>query len=333
MSQKRPFGGRTGFIALSLLLSFAAMAATPNGMNYGKGPFGAEKDTVTMPLKVYTYGSLTSNVALSPDGTKFVTGSGSFLDARLRVWDIAAGTVVHVSAAQRYAIDCVAYSPDGTKLLSAATDCSVKLWDAATGAELWTSTGHTVGVNSAAFSPDGTRVLTGSDDKTAILWDAATGAQLRVFTGHSDSVYAVVFSPDGTQVLTGSADKTAKLWNAATGEALRSFAGHTGAVRGVRSHRTERKCSLLPRTTRQNCGMRHPVPNCGPLRGMRAPLMRWHSHQTGNKRSLVRPTRPPYCGMWQRVRKFAHSPDNRAVCAQLLSCRTMGASLPNLPRA
>ena len=52
-------------------------------------------------------------------------------------------------------LDSVAFSPDGTKILTGG-DRTAKLWDAGTGAVLRTLGGHSDYVSSVAFSPDGT---------------------------------------------------------------------------------------------------------------------------------------------------------------------------------
>jgi WD40 repeat protein len=69
----------------------------------------------------------------------------------------------------------VAYSPDGTHLLSGGGDTSVRVWDAATGEPVHHLTGHTGRVLSVAYSPDGTHLLSGGADASVRVWDAATG--------------------------------------------------------------------------------------------------------------------------------------------------------------
>ena len=67
-------------------------------------------------------------------------------------------------------VAAVAFSPDGTRVLTGSGDIMARLWDAASGKVVASLAGHTDSVTAVAFSPDGTRVLTGSQDNTARLW-------------------------------------------------------------------------------------------------------------------------------------------------------------------
>jgi WD40 repeat protein len=69
-------------------------------------------------------------------------------------------------------VNSVAYSPDGTRIVSGSNDETLKIWDAASGAELLTLSGHTSYVNAVAYSPDGARIVSGSADNTPKVWDA-----------------------------------------------------------------------------------------------------------------------------------------------------------------
>jgi WD40 repeat protein len=71
----------------------------------------------------------------------------------------------------------VAFSPDGTRVLTGSEDKTARVWDPATGEVMATLVGHTASVRAVTFSPDGTRVLTGSWDNTARLWSVFKSAQ------------------------------------------------------------------------------------------------------------------------------------------------------------
>src|SRR5262249_51786708 len=100
-------------------------------------------------------------------------------------------------------VSSVAFSPDGTRIVTGSQDMTAKVWDARTGTPLLTLKGHTRTVTSVAFSPDGTRIVTGSQDMTAKVWDARTGTPLLELKGHTSTVRSGAFSPDGTRIEDG----------------------------------------------------------------------------------------------------------------------------------
>ncbi len=115
----------------------------------------------------------------------------------------------------------VAFSPDGTKLLTGSKDQTAQLWDARTGHPIGGPLRHDQPVWAVAFSPDGTKLLTGSGDQAgttgaARVWDVATGQPLSPSAPHPTTVESVAFSPDGQSFLTVSGEQ-ARLWRTRDG--------------------------------------------------------------------------------------------------------------------
>jgi WD40 repeat protein len=127
-------------------------------------------------------------------------------------------------------VNSVAFSPDGSRIVSGSLDNTIRLWDAETGDAIGKPLeGHSSSVNSVAFSPDGSRIVSGSSDNTIRLWDAETGDAIgKPLEGHSSYVDSVAFSPDGSRIVSGSWDKTIRLWDAETGDAIgKPLEGHS----------------------------------------------------------------------------------------------------------
>ena len=171
-------------------------------------------------------------------GTEDDLGLGSKSDAPLTSMAALAAAVSHLDwrLAFRAGVEGVAsaaFSPDGTRIVTASGDKTARVWDAATAKEIAVMRGHGNRVTSAAFSPDGTRIVTASDDNTARVWDAATAKEIAVLHGHEDTVRSAAFSPDGTRIVTASYDNTARVWDAATAKEIAVLHGHEDTVRSA----------------------------------------------------------------------------------------------------
>src|SRR5580658_731106 len=69
-------------------------------------------------------------------------------------------------------IRCVAFSPDGSRVVCGSEDSTIRIWDVETGKSvIGPLEGHRGTVGSVAFSPDGSRVVSGSYDHTIRIWD------------------------------------------------------------------------------------------------------------------------------------------------------------------
>jgi WD40 repeat protein len=176
-----------------------------------------------------------SSVALNPDGLRVAVSYefGTNLEKVPRIWDVKSGTELVQLKGHGNAITCIAFSPDGARVITGSRDWSARIWDANTGAQLELLQGHENPLLSVAFSSDGSRVVTSSSDRTARTWDAGTGKELARLNGHAGAVNSAAFSPDGLRVVTGSQDGTARIWDAGSGAELAQLVGHDGPLSSV----------------------------------------------------------------------------------------------------
>ena len=135
------------------------------------------------------------------------------------------------ASATRRRCGAVAFSPDGTRLLSGGKDATLRLWDVATGRELRKFEGHDDLVTSIAFSPDGKRALSGGIEGEVFLWDLEKNKPLTEFTfgGAAKYIHHVTFAADGKRALV-CADRSVYVIDAASGKVVQTLQGHSNAV-------------------------------------------------------------------------------------------------------
>jgi WD40 repeat protein len=106
----------------------------------------------------------------------------------------------------------LAFTSDGSGLLTACKDGLWRRWDVRTGELLHSAFGHEGGIDTIVCSPDGALLATGGRDCAIRLWDATNTALLATLTGHDKPVLTLAFHPGGQFVISGSGDNTLRLW-------------------------------------------------------------------------------------------------------------------------
>ncbi len=158
--------------------------------------------------------------AFSSDGKQVVTMAG--ITGAIQFWDTATGKEVPLTAGHRGAVSALAFSGDGTSLVTASRDGTVRLWDAE-GRELRRHSVEVGMFDALGLSADGKLLARGG--LPVQVWDTATGKLLRWARADEEGGEALAFSPDG-KVLASASAGTMTLREVATGRELRRFPCH-----------------------------------------------------------------------------------------------------------
>jgi WD40 repeat protein len=132
----------------------------------------------------------------------------------------------------------LAYSPDGSRVVTAEDDGTVRQWDSATGKPIGSPLkGPSGGVTAVVYTPDGHTIASSGLGGTMWLWNADTGDPLVHDPQNAGTgLTSVAVSPDGNMVSTGGEDDTVRIWNPRTGH-LRTtnhvFTDHRVAISDV----------------------------------------------------------------------------------------------------
>jgi WD40 repeat protein len=135
----------------------------------------------TLPFAGKSPASQAANaLAFSPDGSLLAAGMQDF---ETLIWDTSSsprpsggegagvrGQIRHRLKGHLCFVSCVAFSPDGKRLVSGSEDWTIKIWDFEVGRATLTLAGHKGRIRHLAFSPDGNWLASASEDGTARLW-------------------------------------------------------------------------------------------------------------------------------------------------------------------
>lgn len=144
-------------------------------------------------------------VAMSPDGTKVVVGGK---DANMQLWNVNTGNLIHNLAGHQEDIISIAFSSDGSKIVSASWSDQNNLivWDVATGTQIANVQGIQNLDGAVAFSFDGTKIIagySGNSGGTIEIWDLATQNQSKKYYTPPSYyyIYSVSLNRNNTKIL------------------------------------------------------------------------------------------------------------------------------------
>jgi WD40 repeat protein len=193
-------------------------------------------------------------LSFSPDGALLAASAGDReAGGAIIVWNTRDWSEV-LRRPEESAPTCVAFSPDGARLLAGTQRGGVLIVDVRVGRVGLRWESGQQAVNGATWTPDGEQVLTAGSDGTIKVWDAATGELRRTLdTWAADEaagpkgglggggepqrtqrlIWDVAVSPDGRYVVSGGWGDTTRVWSLSGGEMLQSHAATDQSVQGV----------------------------------------------------------------------------------------------------
>jgi WD40 repeat protein len=183
------------------------------------------------PCAVLPHPGIVRCLVFGPDGRWLVSSN----DDRLRIWDVATGSVLKEVKGPGNSVRSLALSPDGTRLAVSTFDpqlsYQLSVHDVASGERLFATAGLAL-----AYSPDGHWLaVSAADGKTVLLLDARTHEVAARLTGHEDEVNGAAFSRDSRLLATCGRDRVVRLWEVGNG-GCRVLRGHTDEVFAVAFH-------------------------------------------------------------------------------------------------
>jgi hypothetical protein len=185
-------------------------------------------------------------LAWSPDGTRLAVGGGpnSCLETSepfgIEILDVTTGNVIHELVQHTCPVYSVAWSPDGTRLVSGSSDGTTVVWNVSTGQLVFqTPSVWAAAMTSLSWSPDNTQYAGIASPSVAYIWNAATGELENsgdYFDGGSfDRVLSLDWSRNGNRIAVGGwTTPDINIWHADTLVLERTLTGHTEGVYSVR---------------------------------------------------------------------------------------------------
>jgi WD40 repeat protein/tRNA A-37 threonylcarbamoyl transferase component Bud32 len=169
-------------------------------------------------------------LVFSPDGLTLASGG---LDSSLKLWEV--DQLRHGEPQRRLirepsGVTSVAYSRDGSLLLTGHTNRIVRVHEAKSGRLVATLRGHETPLTTVVVSPEGSQVATGGRDGSIRLFDLDRREEIRVLLGHRKAVAALSYFPRGAAIASVAMDHAIVLWDVASGSQRATLWGAKGEV-------------------------------------------------------------------------------------------------------
>lgn len=217
-----------------------ALAFHPNGRMVASAGFRVVK-LWEQPANVQTLktglGGVAADAAIHAEKGLVVFGTKQ---NSISVRTLADGKEVKKLEGHTGSVNGVAFTPDGTQVVSGSADKTFRVWSLESG-EVVRQLETAAPIHDVCLTPDGTHIITVHEDKIIRVWTTAAPAEappegetekpVKEIPGHGNVVTSICLVGE-QQFATGSTDNTVRIWNLTNWAAVRSM-NHAGPVVSV----------------------------------------------------------------------------------------------------
>lgn len=168
-------------------------------------------------------------IAISPDGKKLACGGE---DRLVQVFDTVAPALPLLFSCEDHdpnsIVTALAWSADGSKLLSGGGNNPLRVWNGKTGELIKAGGDDSQHSAYAAFVPGGNSIVSVTDEGQIKLFNGATLAKEADVGEHGRPVLAAALAPNGRSLLTGG--QSIKSWDLQTRKEASSYDFHSDPV-------------------------------------------------------------------------------------------------------
>ncbi|KAH7339349.1 quinon protein alcohol dehydrogenase-like superfamily [Rhizoctonia solani] len=140
------------------------------------------------------------------------------------VWSTQSGeTVLGPLRGNNSLIWSVAFSPEGSRIVSGSSNGTICIWDACGGQLLldW-FIGYAEQIRTVRYSPNNRYIISIGQSSGIVVWNPENGQVLKGFRQNNLNVQfrSGDISPDGTRIASGSGNNSIYVWNTQTGQVI-----------------------------------------------------------------------------------------------------------------
>jgi len=188
-----------------------------------------------------------TSVAISPDSRLLACGTANRASSAptVYVWERISGQPVAEFRSGVEHVNCVVFSPDGSKLAVASEDGSIRLYETIKWTLLATISENAKKAQRIVYSPDGKYIAARGHDGSVVVYDAVSGETKAELGGMDGEGRKLAFSPDGAYLASATQlfdyfgnVKEGKIvvWDTINWRMCAELRGHTYSIRALAFH-------------------------------------------------------------------------------------------------